>query len=186
MTSDCIGPLLRAGIDYDDALALRRIAMTLHRWHEMECGINDGCVERDEPPLTWHSAMNRWHDQTGIAHLMNAQGAALCGARPHSLGGGFTRAEDGGAHACEACQRIAAKPGKTYWHNASSGRRWPIPDREAGAKKRLAAIMERYPRFSAYIQGDPRGAALYILRPGDVPQGEDADAYYSRGLAVYK
>ena len=34
-------------------------------------------------------------------------------------------------------------------------------------------------------QGDPRGCALYILRPGDVPAGEAADAYYSRGLAVY-
>mgnify|MGYP001605579533 CR=1 FL=1 len=37
----------------------------------------------------------------------------------------------------------------------------------------------------AYIQGDPRGAALYILRPGDVPQGEKPDSCYSRGLVVY-
>lgn len=38
---------------------------------------------------------------------------------------------------------------------------------------------------NAYIQGDPRGAALYILRLGDVPAGKDADAYYSRGVCVY-
>jgi hypothetical protein len=38
---------------------------------------------------------------------------------------------------------------------------------------------------SAYIQPDPRGAALYILRPGDVPVGERADSYYSRGLCVH-
>ena len=65
-------------------------------------------------------------------------------------------------------------------------RRFPVPDRETGALKRLAAIMARYPQLSAYVQGDPRGAALYILRPGDVPEGGQADAYYSRGIAVYR
>lgn len=75
--------------------------------------------------------------------------------------------------------------GKTYWLNSRSGKRTPTPDRETGARKRLAAIMARYPHLSAYIQGDPRGAALYILRPGDVPEGKDADAYYTRGIAVY-
>ena len=38
---------------------------------------------------------------------------------------------------------------------------------------------------AAYIQGDPRGAALYILRPGDVPDGADAASYYNRGVCVY-
>lgn len=79
-------------------------------------------------------------------------------------------------------------------------RRTPIADREAGAKKRLAAILARRnsegiesgphtiarrPQVSAFIQTDPRGAALYILRPGDVPAGADASAYYSRGICVY-
>lgn len=64
--------------------------------------------------------------------------------------------------------------------------RYYIPDRESGARRRLAKIMARYPSLSAYIQGDPRGAALCILRPGDVPEGKDADAYYSHGIAVYK
>ena len=27
-------------------------------------------------------------------------------------------------------------------------------------------------------------SALYILRPGDVPEGCQADAYYSRGIIV--
>ena len=36
------------GISLDDALALRRISMTLHRWHEAECGTDYGCIERDE------------------------------------------------------------------------------------------------------------------------------------------
>src|SRR5260370_37404519 len=33
--------LQAAGISYDDATALRRISMTLHRWHELECGNSD-------------------------------------------------------------------------------------------------------------------------------------------------
>jgi hypothetical protein len=123
---DCIGPLVRAGIDYDDAHALRRIAMILRRWHELECGDGHGAIERDEAT------------------------------------------------------------GKPYWLNAHTGRRQSVADREAGAKRRLAKIMEKYPALRAYIQGDPRGAALYILRPGDVPEGENAGSYYSRGLAVYK
>jgi hypothetical protein len=123
---DCIGTLTRAGIIYSDAIALRRISMQLHRWHELECGIDNGGVERDE--IT----------------------------------------------------------GKTFWYNAMTGKRYPTPDRETGALKRLERIMERYPNLKAYIQGDPRGAALYILRPGDVPEGKEADSYYSRGLAVYK
>ena len=123
---DCIPPLVRAGIALDDALALRRVAMTLHRWHEMECGDDRGAIERDETT------------------------------------------------------------GRPYWRNAFTGKRYATLDRESGAQKRLARIMTRYPDLRAYIQGDPRGAALYILRPGDVPEGESADSYYSRGLAVYK
>jgi len=126
MISECIQPLLTAGISFKDVCDLRRIAMALHRWHEMECGIDGGCVERDE------------------------------------------------------------KTSKTYWHNSMSGRRSPIPDRETGALKRLAGIMVRYPALTSYVQGDPRGASLYILRPGDVPEGKEADSYYNRGLAIYK
>jgi hypothetical protein len=118
--------LERAGISPDDALALRRIAMALHRWHEMECGIDNGCIERDETT------------------------------------------------------------GKAYWLNSTTMRRSSIADRETGALKRLDEILKRYPELIYYVQGDPRGAPLYILRPGDVPEGEEMDAYYSRGIAVYK
>ena len=124
--SDCIGPLIRAGIDYDDALALRRISMTLHRWHELECGDGNGCISRRE------------------------------------------------------------SDGKPFWETPSRHNGPAIADREAGALKRLAKLMAGYPALGFYIQGDPRGAALYILRPGDVPNGCSADGYYSRGLAVYK
>jgi hypothetical protein len=35
---ETVNRLIDAGIAIDDAYALRRIAMTLHRWHELECG----------------------------------------------------------------------------------------------------------------------------------------------------
>jgi hypothetical protein len=91
--------------------------------------------------------------------------------------------------------------GIPYWYNANSrfvaaGDRRAytrIADRETGARKRLAAIMEAralrvgsaHVTLATYIQTDPRGAALYILRPGDVPEGKEPECYYSRGLCVY-
>ena len=132
---DCIGPLTRAGIAAHDAHALRRIAMTLHRWHELECG--DG---------------NDWASWS--IERENADGTG----RPFMV---------------------------TYPHNASKPTRQLIADRETGALKRLDKIMARYPTLSAYVQGDPRGASLYILRPGDVCEGASVDSCYSNGLAVY-
>jgi len=136
------------GFTTDEAEQLRRISMTLQRWHERECGTAHGCIERDETT------------------------------------------------------------GRTFWLNSMTGRRYPTPDRETGALKRLRGIVrDRNQRalavvpeadtlsedianafdysVTAYIQTDPRGCALYILRPGDVPDGADQDAYYSRGIAVY-
>lgn len=65
-----------------------------------------------------------------------------------------------------------------------SDNRYPIADKETGARKRLAAIMERYPTLTAYVQGDPRGCSLYILRPEDMLQGHSIDSFYTRGVAV--
>ena len=85
--------------------------------------------------------------------------------------------------------------GRPYWCNTHTGERTrtPVADREAGAMKRLNTIIrERDKRANDplkpvgyYVQTDPRGAALYILRPGDVPAGADVSAYYSRGICVY-
>jgi hypothetical protein len=84
-----------------------------------------------------------------------------------------------------------------YLNNGGVRVAHPIPDREAGARKRLDAIMTHRNKrnvlakdgasdsLSYYIQTDPRGAALYILRPCDVPDGGDPSAYYSRGICVY-
>ena len=122
-----------------EADKLRKISMTLQRWHELECGIDGGCVERDE------------------------------------------------------------KTGVTYWRSEYSGKLSRIPDRETGAKKRLNQILEKrnysewaflgWPmsqvEIKPYIQSDPRGAALYLIRPDDVPEGKSVDSYYSRGICVF-
>jgi hypothetical protein len=161
---------LRAlGFTSDEATALRRSSLTLQRWHELECGTGEGqvsrSVERDEV--------------TG---------------RP------FMRVQ---------------YPTRHGWQD----QRYPTPDRETGARKRLAAIVEaRNARkglpagasnwkcdngtydvidaagtvvlqnlaeseaaVTAYVQGDPRGCALYIL-PASVT--EPAREYPS-GVAVW-
>lgn len=65
------------------------------------------------------------------------------------------------------------------------GHRYPVRDREAGALRRLGKIMSAHPTLRHYLQTDPRGATLYILRPGDVPEGASASSYYTRGICVY-
>ncbi len=137
---ECIAPLVRAGIERQDAYAIRRVAMTLHRWHELECGTDSYCIVR-----------GKWNNAT-------AQ---------------FDYADDGLPH---------------YEFDGLSGRsRYSrIPDRETPALKRIAKIVAKYPGLSFYVQGDPRGASLYIIRPGDVREGARVDSCYSNGVAVYK
>lgn len=90
-----------------------------------------------------------------------------------------------------------------YTHDGHGGARTvrtPIADRERGAIRRLQAILHaRNYRVLAgtpvedehtvlvryYLQTDPRGASLYIIRPGDVPDGKDVESYYNRGICVY-
>ena len=143
MTHATIEHLREAGISSEDAHALRRIAMTLHRWHELECG-------------------------SGNDH------ASWCITRGRKVGKLFEHDEKGFAYQ-EVHSHYSNKPEYTR-----------IPDREGGALKRMAKIMVRYPGMSAYVQSDCRGAPLYILRPGDVPDGGNVASYYSHGIAVYK
>lgn len=84
--------------------------------------------------------------------------------------------------------------GKPFWHSTFDGRKIaPAPDRERGALRRLEALIKsvnvaragKVPPLTSYVQGDPRGCALYIIRPGDVPDGADVGSYYTRGIAVY-
>lgn len=143
----CLPRLMALGMSDFDARALRRIAMTLHRWHELECG--DG----------------------------NEHGS-WCIVRGQKIHDEFTY--DDGTSYMEQHHYRPSGPGST----SVNYRR--IPDREKGAKRHLANIMAGYPNLVSYVQGDPRGAALYILRKDQVRDGEQLDCIYSRGVAVYK
>ncbi len=117
-------------------------------------------------------ALHSWHElECGNSN----EYASWTVTRGRKVNGSFEYDESGDAFEERHMHRSDAKA--TYTR---------IPDRERGALKRLAEIMSRYPTLGFYVQGDPRGASLYILRPGDVPEGEEADAYYSRGVAVCK
>ena len=71
-----------------------------------------------------------------------------------------------------------------YWHHTDNGRRLSrTADREAGAVRRARTIAEAH-GLNLYYQTDPRGCALYLLRPGDVPEGQQAESCYNRGIAV--
>jgi hypothetical protein len=89
-------------------------------------------------------------------------------------------------HECNGNIQRDEATGKPFWYSENTGKRvCAVADREAGAMKRLKAILTRYPALSYYVQGDPRGCSVYIIRPGDVPEGQPVDAWYSRGIAVY-
>lgn len=63
--------------------------------------------------------------------------------------------------------------------------RMQIKDDEAVQLARLKKLMTTHDSCIAYIQGDPRGAPLYIVRKSDVRDGESVDEIYTRGIAVY-
>lgn len=126
---------------------LRRISMTLHRWHEREC---NGNIQREGDD---GEGKPRWY----------------------RLNHSFVDPRD---------------PRASY----------RIADRERGALKRLGKIIadrntrnwigfagpiHESPGFvHAYVQGDPRGAALYIVTKEQL-RGQSIESSYSNGIAVY-
>lgn len=147
-TESMLSRLEAAGISRSDAESLRRISMTLHRWHELECGDSNDYA-------SWTIARgHKVKDANGVKSF---------------------EYDDNGAAFEER-----------HVHSENKARYTPIADRERGALKRLAAIMQRYPGFQSYVQGDPRGCALYILRPGDVREGASIDSCYNNGIAVHR
>lgn len=69
-TFEMLSRLERVGIKRDDAYALRRIAMTLHRWHELECGGGNDfysfALERDE--TSQKPFIVRWSNKDGKSY----------------------------------------------------------------------------------------------------------------------
>lgn len=153
MIDDCRYHLVTAGILMPDADQLRRIAMTLHRWHELECGDSNN--------------YGSWAIVRGRKERIAPGAKAI-----------FVHDDDGDSYLEHHHYLHGA--GKDFVEHTR------IPDRERGARKRLADILKRYPGFTAYVQGDPRGCALYILRPDDLPAGADISSCYTRGIAVFK
>lgn len=147
------------GISSDDALALRRISMTLHRWHELECGDSNEhgswCIVRGHAPKREfyrdpETQRGMWRDVGSFVY------------------------DDNGAPYMER-----------HFHRENGPRYNRIPDRERGALKRLVKIIKRYPALASYVQGDPRGAALYVIPWRDVPEGRTLDTCYSSGVAIH-
>ena len=147
------------GFTSEEAEKLRKISMTLQRWHELECGTGEGSVsvsvERDDSGKPWRRVQF-----------------------PTSAGYVDKRfpVRDAETGALRRLQAIINQRNARITNPHSKDAELNI---HAACKARLSGFV------SAYIQGDPRGAALYILRPGDVPEGQDAGAFYSRGIVVY-
>lgn len=87
-------------------------------------------------------------------------------------------------HECNGVIQRDEVTGKPYWYCSYSGkRRYATSDRETGALKRVAALCQAH-GVAFYHQTDPRGCALYLIRPEDVPEGAEVASYYTRGIAL--
>lgn len=67
----------------------------------------------------WFPSINKWCDQTGIAHLLSSRSKVarpLCGARPFTLGGGFLVAEAAGCTECQECRKRAERGDAYHGH----------------------------------------------------------------------
>jgi hypothetical protein len=121
------------GFTFQETETLRRAEMTLHRWHELECGNSN---------------------VYGTSYSLNRN-------------------------------KETGKPFMEYHHRDGRTAQSAYPDKEKGALQRIAETLKGKENIVGfYQQGDPRGCALYIIRKGDVPEGESVDAFYSRGIAV--
>ena len=162
------GALAAHGLTENEVSTLLRCERTLRRWAERECGDgSDWAIEREEG---FRVALpgGRW-----------AEHATEQAAREHA------EAIFRKTGAIVAVERYTDGRPYNVYHGPGLGgvRRYPIADLETSALKRAHAIAEAH-GLVAYHQGDPRGCALYILRPGDVPEGQCASGYYDRGIAV--
>lgn len=86
---------------------------------------------------------------------------------------------DGDAYKSWAIERddLNAKPFMVYYFHDGKTRRYTIPDREAGALKRVRKVCESN-GLHFYHQTDPRGCQLYVsTEPLD-------DRTYTNGVAV--
>lgn len=159
------------GFTQNEAEALRHISMTLHRWFELECGDSNNyaswAIERDE--------------ETEIPYMMRhiyAHGAG----KDQMIKTRIADRETGARTRLKAIidarnTRISAE--QIVCPNCGQ---WQLIDcLNQCIHKGFAPCRKVW----SYIQTDPRGASLYILRPGDVPVGGTAESYYNRGVCIW-
>jgi hypothetical protein len=186
VASRMVAQLTAAGVTYEDAWQLRRISMTLQKWFELECGDSNGhgswAIVRGVARFkkNWNCDCGEvWNTVDAKREHAHAATCPKCHSRLNVsyrfIGKVFEHDDDG-------------LPFEEFHPHSEGGvaRYTRLPDREKGARKRLAKIMTKYPALKTFIQGDPRGCALYVLREGDVPEGADVSSCYTRGIAVHQ
>ena len=85
-------------------------------------------------------------------------------------------------HECNGAIQRDEKTDKPYWYNCTGERMGRTSDREAGALRRAKTICERH-GLTMYHQGDPRGCALWVIRPRDCDRCT-VESSYTNGVAV--
>lgn len=162
--------LLQLGFTSEEAEQLRRISLTLHSWHELECGTDRYAIVRGR----WDREKQEFiYDDHGFPFYEFAGGSG------QSRYQRTPDRESGALRRLRAIVEARNKRNLPIQHTTET-----CPGKPCGSG---CSHIERPAGFavSFYIQTDPRGAALYIIRPGDVPDGRDVGSYYDRGLAVY-
>ena len=79
-----------------------------------------------------------------------------------------------------ALQRISERQCSEAIDTTTAAR---LDKREARLEEKARKLAE-YVSCTFYRQGDPRGCQVYLIRPGDIPAGQDVESYYSNGIAV--
>lgn len=146
-------------LPYSAVKTLRRAQMTLHRWAELECGDGNDyaswAIERETVYVT------------GDGRTFYAlESAKVHAAKVFDASGNII-----------AIEEREGRPLMVRYPHQGKSSRSPIPDRERGALKRVAALCSEY-GLSYYHQTDPRGCALYISAE------PITDCDYTNGVAV--
>jgi len=80
--------------------------------------------------------------------------------------------------------RLARSLHRLSEHDCNRGLTDAEQKREARLMTRVDVIAAEI-GATAYHQGDPRGASVWLIFPGDVPTGADVRAHYTNGIAIY-
>lgn len=88
--------------------------------------------------------------------------------------------ECGDGYSCITRDEATGKPYREISGTSGKSRRYPVPDLEAGALRRVRDVCRRN-GLEYYHQTDPRGCALYVASQA---RGMDDSNYNTAGVAV--